>query len=90
MAARRRPTNTTSEKVVRSAAGFSSVVGAFMESTGLTFESGMSGGPIFSEVAPDDLRVVGIVVAGSDTPPAGGIHALDAEGAEFIATYLRY
>ena len=76
--------------IVRSAAGFAPVVGAFMESTGLTFESGMSGGPIFSEVAPDDLRVVGIVIAGSDTPPAGGIHALDAEGAEFIATYLRY
>ena len=76
--------------VVRSAAGFVRVLGAFMESTGLTFEGGMSGGPIFSEVAPDDLRVVGIVVAGADTPPAGGIHALDAEGAAFIATYLRY
>lgn len=76
--------------IVRSAAGFTSVVGAFMESTGLTFEGGMSGGPIFSEVAPDDLRLVGIVVAGSDTPPAGGIHALDADAAGFIATYLRY
>ncbi len=76
--------------IVRSAAGFTSVVGAFMESTGLTFESGMSGGPIVAEVAPDDFRIVGIVIAGSDTPPAGGIHALDAEGADFIATYLRY
>lgn len=76
--------------IVRSSAGFASVVGAFMESTGLTFESGMSGGPIFSEVAPDDFRIVGIVVAGSDTPPAGGIRALDAEGAGFLATYLRY
>ena len=76
--------------IVRSVAGFAPVQGAFLESTGLTFEGGMSGGPIFSEVAPDDLRVVGIVVAGSDTPPAGGIHALDAEGAGFIATYLRY
>ena len=76
--------------VVRSSAGFAPVLGAFLESTGLTFEGGMSGGPIFSEVAPDDLRVVGIVVAGSDSPPAGGIHALDTAGAGFIATYLRY
>ena len=76
--------------IVRSSSGFAPVLGAFMESTGLTFEGGMSGGPIFSEVAPDDLRVVGIVVAGSDSPPAGGIRALDAAGAAFLATYLRY
>jgi hypothetical protein len=75
---------------VRSSAGFVPVMGAFMENTAMTFEAGMSGGPIFSEVAPDDLRVVGIVVAGSDSPPACGIHALDAEGAGFLATYLRY
>jgi len=76
--------------VTRSSAGFVPVLGAFMESTRLTFEGGMSGGPILSEVAPDDFRVIGIVVAGADTPPAGGIHALDAEGAAFVGTYLRY
>jgi hypothetical protein len=76
--------------VVRTSAGFWPVNGAFMESTAVMFESGMSGGPILSEVAPDDLRVVGIVVAGSDDPPAGGIHVLDAEAASFINTYLRY
>ena len=75
---------------VPSSAGFLPVTGAFMESAALTFESGMSGGPILSEVAPDDFRVVGIVVAGSDSPPACGIRALDAAGAAFIATYLRY
>ena len=75
---------------VRSPAGFVPVTGAFMESTGLTFEGGMSGGPILSEVAPDDFRIVGIVVAGSDSPPAAGIRALDAAGAAFIAAYLRY
>ncbi len=75
---------------VGSAAGFFPVIGAFMESTGLTFEGGMSGGPILSEVAPDDFRVVGIVVAGSTSTPAGGIHALDAEGGAFVVTYLRY
>ncbi len=75
---------------VRSASGFVPVLGAFLESTALTFEGGMSGGPVLSEVAPDDFRVVGIVVAGSATPPAGGIRALDAAGAAFVATYLRY
>jgi len=75
---------------VGSASGFFPVAGAFLESTGLTFEGGMSGGPILSEVGPDDFRIVGIVVAGSITPPAGGIHALDAAGAAFVATYLRY
>ena len=75
---------------VRAPAAFAPVVGAFMESTGLTFEGGMSGGPILSEVAPDDFRIVGIVVAGSDSPPAAGIRALDAAGAAFIAAYLRY
>ncbi len=75
---------------VGSGAGFFPVLGAFMESTALTFEGGMSGGPILSQVAPDDFRIVGIVVAGSITPPAGGIRALDAAGAAFLATYLRY
>ncbi len=76
--------------IVRSDAGFSPVVGAFMESTGLTFESGMSGGPVFSEVGPDDFRIVAIVVAGSDDPPAGGVRALDEAAAAFLATYLRH
>jgi hypothetical protein len=75
---------------VRSSAGFVPITGAFMESTALTFESGMSGGPVLSEVAANDFRVVGIVVAGSDSPPACGIRALDAAGAAFVATYLRY
>ncbi len=76
--------------LVRSDAGFAPVTGAFMESTGLTFESGMSGGPVFSEVGPDDFRIVAIVVAGSEDPPAGGIRALDEAAAAFLAAYLRY
>lgn len=76
--------------LVRTVAGFWPVGGAFMESTGVMFESGMSGGPILAEVAPDDFRVVGVVVAGSDDPPAGGIRAIDAEAASFINSYLRY
>ncbi len=75
---------------VRAPAAFTPVFGAFMESSALTFEGGMSGGPVLTEVAPDDYRVVGVIVAGSDTPPAAGIRALDAAGAAFIAGYLRY
>jgi len=75
---------------VGTSAGFFPVTGAFLENTAVTFEGGMSGGPILYQVAPDDLRVVGVVVAGSDSPPACGIRALDDSGATFIATYLRY
>ncbi len=61
---------------------------AFYENDSLTFEGGMSGGPVFAELKPGDLRIVGVIVAGSDTPPSGGIRALTANGATFISTYL--
>ncbi len=63
---------------------------AFYENDTLTFEGGMSGGPVFATVAPNDLRIVGVIVAGSDDPPTGGIRAINATGARFISTYLRY
>lgn len=63
---------------------------AFYENDTLTFEGGMSGGPVFAQVAPNELRIVGVIVAGSDDPPAGGIRAINANGARFITTYLRY
>jgi V8-like Glu-specific endopeptidase len=69
---------------------FQGAYGAFMENLSLTFEGGMSGGPIFAEIADGSLRVVGIVVAGSDDPPSGGIRAINPAGAQFISTYLRY
>ena len=75
---------------VRPGVSFIPALGAFMENLSITFEAGMSGGPIFFEVAPDELRIVGVVVAGSNTPPAAGIRAIDAAGAAFINTYLRY
>lgn len=63
---------------------------AFYENDTLTFEGGMSGGPVFAQIAPNELRIVGVIVAGSDDPPAGGIRAINATGARFITTYLRY
>lgn len=68
---------------------FVPTLGALMQNFSLTFEQGMSGGPVFAAVAENDWRVVGVVVAGSDDPPAGAIHAIDAQGAAFIETYLR-
>jgi hypothetical protein len=50
----------------------------------------MSGGPVFAEVAEGDLRVTGVIVAGSDDPPSGGIRALDAAASRFLKTYLTY
>lgn len=75
---------------VTSLAGFQTVLGAFLESRSVMFEAGMSGGPVFAEVAPGDFRVVGVIVAGSENPPAGGLRAIDAAGAGFLGTYLRY
>ena len=63
---------------------------AYFDNTSLTFEGGMSGGPVFAELPNGDWRVTGIIVAGSDEPPAGGIHAITTEGATFLSTYLRY
>lgn len=74
---------------VLSQSGFIPIIGAFMESTALTFEGGMSGGPILTEIAPNDFRILGIVVAGSDSPAAAGIRALDVAGGAFLGTYLR-
>ncbi len=69
---------------------FISTYGAFMENTSLTFEGGMSGGPVFAELPDGSLRIVGLIVAGSIDPPSGGIRAINAAGAQFIAKYLRY
>ena len=69
---------------------FLQVYSAFFESEFLTFEGGMSGGPVFAAVAPGDYRVAGVIVAGSDDPPSGGIRALNAAAARFLQTYLRY
>lgn len=76
--------------VVRPGLSFIPTLGAFMENLSLTFEGGMSGGPVFFEVAPNELRIVGVVIAGSVTPPAGAIRAIDASAAAFINAYLRY
>ena len=76
--------------MVKPSLGFTPVTGAFMENLSLSFEGGMSGGPVFCEVSPDELRIVGVVVAGSDNPPAGAIRVIDVAGAAFINSYLRY
>lgn len=69
---------------------FAPIYGAFFESDHLTFEGGMSGGPVFAEIATGDFRIAGIIVAGSATPPSGGIRVLNAAAARFLQTYLRY
>ena len=67
---------------------FTQTYTAFYENDSLTFEGGMSGGPVFAEVKPGDFRIVGVIVAGSDTPPSGGIRALNLASARFINAYL--
>ncbi len=69
---------------------WSRIYNAYFDNTSVSFEGGMSGGPVFAEVAGGDWRVVGIIVSGSDEPPAGGIHAITADSARFLVKYLRY
>lgn len=64
--------------------------GGFLENDSLSFEEGMSGGPVFAEIAPGDLRIVAVIVAGSDDPPSGGVRAINQDGAKFILGYLHY
>jgi hypothetical protein len=75
---------------VSPASRFVPTLGAFMENFSITFEQGMSGGPVLAAVGQNDWRVIGIVVAGSDNPPAGAIRAIDPQGAAFIEAYLGY
>jgi V8-like Glu-specific endopeptidase len=69
---------------------FEQIYTTFFENESLTFEGGMSGGPIFAEVAPGDLRLTGVIVAGSDDPPTGAVRALNAAAARFLRAYLTY
>src|SRR5436190_86146 len=69
---------------------FSATYSAFFENTSLTFEGGMSGGPVFARLTNGTLSIAGIVVAGSDDPPSGGIRALNPLAAQFITIYLHY
>jgi hypothetical protein len=70
--------------------GFDQIYKSFFENRSLTFEGGMSGGPVFADIGGGDMRIVGVIVAGSDDPPTGGIRALNPGAARFLTTYLRY
>jgi V8-like Glu-specific endopeptidase len=69
---------------------FMQVFTTFFENESLTFEGGMSGGPLFAEVGAGDFRLTGVIVAGSTEPPTGGVRALNPAAARFLRTYLAY
>jgi hypothetical protein len=68
---------------------FRTVYGAFRESDALYFESGMSGGPLFSRTGESDLTITGVIVSGSDEPISGGIRALNPAAVRLIRRYGR-
>lgn len=68
---------------------FQPVTGAFFLNRSLSFEAGMSGGPVLARNSRGQWLVSGVVVAGSNEPVSGGIRALDARAAQFIRQYLR-
>jgi hypothetical protein len=69
---------------------FQQIYSAFFETEALTFEGGMSGGPVFADIGAGEMRIVGVIVAGGDNPPTGGVRALNLGAARFLTTYLRY
>ncbi len=68
---------------------FQPVTGAFFLNRSLSFEAGMSGGPVLARNSRGQWRVSGVVVAGSNEPVSGGIRAVDAQAVQFIRQYLR-
>jgi hypothetical protein len=68
---------------------FFPVTGAFFSNRSLSFEAGMSGGPVFALNPRGQWLVSGIVVAGSTEPVSGGIRAIDTSATQFIRQYLR-
>lgn len=66
---------------------FFSVYGAYWECRSLTFEGGMSGGPVFA-ASPNGPIEVAVVVASSGPPLAGGVRVIDLNAANFINSYL--
>ena len=70
-------------------AGFEPVVESFFANRTLNFESGMSGGPVFTSNGAGALTLAGVVVAGAVDSTSGGIRVLDEKAAGFIRAFLR-
>jgi len=68
---------------------FGAVTGSFFVNGSVFYESGMSGGPLFARSAGGELLIAGIIVAGAEDGPGGGIRVLDAAAAQFIRNYAR-
>jgi hypothetical protein len=66
---------------------FYPVYGAYWECSSLTFEGGMSGGPVFAN-SQNGMVEVAIVVASSGPPLAGGVRIIDVPAVNFINAYL--
>jgi hypothetical protein len=67
---------------------FFPVYGQYWENRSLTFEGGMSGGPLFMRTPAGVHYVTGVVVASSGPPLAGGVRLLDATVKNFVLTNL--
>jgi V8-like Glu-specific endopeptidase len=66
---------------------FYPVYGSYWECSSLTFEGGMSGGPLFSSTQNGMIEVA-VIVASSGPPEAGGVRIIDQAAASFINNYL--
>lgn len=68
--------------------GFFSVFGSYWENRSMAVEGGMSGGPLYTKLAPGKFVVSAIVVASSGPPEASGVRRVDPAIVSFVGTYL--
>lgn len=67
---------------------FYTVYGKFAECYDVYVEGGMSGGPLFSQMANGTMVQVGVVVSGSTRPRSGGVRLLDPAMIRNLRTFL--
>jgi hypothetical protein len=67
---------------------FFDVYGSYWENRSMAVEGGMSGGPLYTKIAPGRFVVSAIVVASSGPPEASGVRRVDAAIVSFVVSYL--
>jgi V8-like Glu-specific endopeptidase len=68
--------------------GFVPIVGSYWETSSMTVEGGMSGGPLFARLNPSLFVVAAVIVASSGPPAASGVRRVDASVVSFVSSYL--
>lgn len=76
---------------VSTTTSFHASINSFYENNALTFEPGMSGGPVFCRDTNGQFYVVAVIVAISSNPakPTGGVRPFGPLISKLVSTYLK-